>query len=34
MRLAYMIATPELKSMPMAWVGDYRAIIPRLAEIG
>src|ERR687886_2582225 len=34
MRLAYMIATPELKAMPMAWVGDYRTIIPRLAEIG
>ena len=34
MRLAYMIATPELKTMPMSWVGDYRRIIPRLAEIG
>jgi 5-keto-L-gluconate epimerase len=33
-KLAYMIATPELKAMPMAWVGDYRTIIPRLAEIG
>src|SRR5919202_6997870 len=34
MQLAYMISTPELKTMPMAWVGDYRTIIPRLAEIG
>jgi sugar phosphate isomerase/epimerase len=34
MQLAYMIATPELKSMPMAWVGDYERILPRLAEIG
>jgi 5-keto-L-gluconate epimerase len=34
MQLAYMIATPELKSMPMAWVGDCERIIPRLAEIG
>jgi sugar phosphate isomerase/epimerase len=34
MRLAYMIATPELKSMPMAWVGDYQSMIPTLAEIG
>lgn len=34
MQLAYMMATPELKSMPMSWVGDYQRIIPRLAEIG
>jgi sugar phosphate isomerase/epimerase len=34
MRLAYMIATPELKAMPMSWIGDYQRIIPRLAEIG
>jgi len=34
MQLAYMIATPELKAMPMAWVGDYQRILPRLAEIG
>jgi 5-keto-L-gluconate epimerase len=34
MKLAYMIATPELKSMPMAWVGDFRVSIPKLAEIG
>ncbi|MDQ3811767.1 MAG: sugar phosphate isomerase/epimerase [Chloroflexota bacterium] len=34
MKLAYMMATPELKSMPMAWVGDYERILPRLAEIG
>jgi 5-keto-L-gluconate epimerase len=34
MQLAYMMATPELKAMPMAWVGDYERIIPRLAEIG
>src|SRR5215210_7825710 len=34
MQLAYMIATPELKAMPMAWVGDYERILPRLAEIG
>jgi sugar phosphate isomerase/epimerase len=29
-----MIGTPELKSMPMAWVGDYHHCIPILAEIG
>jgi sugar phosphate isomerase/epimerase len=34
MKLAYMIATPELKSMPMAWVGDYQRSIARIAEIG
>src|SRR5262245_36524411 len=34
MKLAYMMATPELKTQPMSWVGDYRRIIPRLAEIG
>lgn len=34
MQLAYMIATPELKNMGMAWVGDYQTIIPRLAQIG
>src|ERR671936_1523102 len=34
MRLAYMIATPELKAMPMSWIGDYQRTIPRLAEIG
>ncbi|GAC1321343.1 MAG: sugar phosphate isomerase/epimerase [Chloroflexota bacterium] len=34
MQLAYMIATPELKTMPMAWVGAYERIIPTLAEIG
>ena len=34
MQLAYMIATPELKAMSMAWVGDYRHTIPTLAEIG
>jgi sugar phosphate isomerase/epimerase len=34
MRLAYMIGTPELKAMPMAWIGDYRQMLPVLAEIG
>lgn len=34
MQLAYMIATPELKTMPMAWVGAYEQSIPKLAEIG
>src|SRR5438034_4787450 len=34
MRIAYMIATPELKTQPMSWVGDYNRIIPCLAEIG
>lgn len=34
MKLAYMIATPELKHMPMAWVGDFRDSIPRIAEMG
>src|SRR2546426_972051 len=34
MKLAYMMATPELKTQPMSWVGDYQRIIPRLAEIG
>ena len=34
MQLAYMIATPELKTMPMAWVHDYQYTIPKLAEIG
>jgi sugar phosphate isomerase/epimerase len=34
MKLAYMIATPELQTMPMAWVGDYHTSIPKLAQIG
>jgi sugar phosphate isomerase/epimerase len=34
MKLAYMAATPEVKSMPLAWVGDLDAILPRVAEIG
>lgn len=34
MQLAYMIATPELKAMPMAWVDAYERTIPTLAEIG
>jgi sugar phosphate isomerase/epimerase len=29
-----MIGTPELKAMPMSWIGNYERIIPRLAEIG
>jgi 5-keto-L-gluconate epimerase len=34
MRLCYMMATPELKTQPLSWVGDYHQIMPRLAEIG
>ena len=34
MQLAYMVATPELKRMPMAWVGDYTRVLPRVAAIG
>ena len=34
MQLAYMMATPELAAQPMSWVGDYRRILPTLAEIG
>ena len=34
MRLAYMIATPELKAFPAAWIGDFEHSIPRIAEIG
>jgi 5-keto-L-gluconate epimerase len=34
MRLAYMMATPELHTQPMSWVGDYTRIIPALAVIG
>jgi 5-keto-L-gluconate epimerase len=34
LRLAYMVATPELQRMPMAWVGEYQQFLPRLAEIG
>jgi sugar phosphate isomerase/epimerase len=34
MQLAYMIATPELKTQQMSWVGDYQRSIPRIAEIG
>jgi sugar phosphate isomerase/epimerase len=34
MKLAYMIATPELAAQPMSWVGDYERSIGTLAEIG
>ena len=34
MKLAYMAATPEVRSMPLAWVGDLDEILPRVAEIG
>ncbi len=34
MKLAYMMATPEVKSMPLCWVGSVERIAPRLAEIG
>ncbi len=34
MKLAYMMATPEVKSMPLCWVGDVDRIVPRIAEIG
>jgi sugar phosphate isomerase/epimerase len=34
MKLSYMAATPEVKSMPLAWVGNLDAILPRVAEIG
>src|SRR5205823_309465 len=33
-KLAYMAATPEVRSMPLAWVGDLDAILPQVAEIG
>ncbi|MBV9542895.1 MAG: sugar phosphate isomerase/epimerase [Chloroflexi bacterium] len=29
-----MVATPELKRMPMAWVGEYKSTFPKLAEMG
>ncbi|HEY0580930.1 MAG TPA: sugar phosphate isomerase/epimerase family protein [Chloroflexota bacterium] len=34
MKLAYMMATPELAGQPMSWVGDYQHIMSRVAEIG
>ncbi len=34
MKLAYMAATPEVRSMPLCWVGDLDRILPRVAEIG
>jgi sugar phosphate isomerase/epimerase len=34
MKLAYTIATPEVKRMPMAWIGDYATVLPGLAKMG
>ncbi len=34
MQMAYMVATPDLKRISVAWVGDYTFFLPRLAEIG
>jgi D-psicose/D-tagatose/L-ribulose 3-epimerase len=34
MRLAYSSATPEVKSMPLAWVGPLDTVLPEIAEIG
>jgi sugar phosphate isomerase/epimerase len=33
-KLAYMMATPDVKSQPLSWVGDYQNILPALAGIG
>jgi D-psicose/D-tagatose/L-ribulose 3-epimerase len=34
MRLAYSSATPEVKSMPLAWVGPLETVLPSIAELG
>jgi sugar phosphate isomerase/epimerase len=33
-KLSYMVATPEVKTSALAWVGDGDVILPRIAEIG
>jgi sugar phosphate isomerase/epimerase len=34
MKLAYSSVTPEVKSMPLAWVGPLERVLPAIAEIG
>jgi sugar phosphate isomerase/epimerase len=34
MRLAYSSATPDVASMPLAWVGPLDEVLPAIAEIG
>jgi sugar phosphate isomerase/epimerase len=34
MKLAYMITTPEVARMPIAWVGDPNVVLPKLAAMG
>lgn len=34
MKLSYMMATPEVSTMPLAWVGDPAKVCGELAEIG
>lgn len=34
MKLSYMVATPEVRDMPLAWVGDLAPACATLAEIG
>jgi sugar phosphate isomerase/epimerase len=33
-KLSYMVATPEVRTMPAAWVGDPAAVLGEIAEIG
>ena len=34
MKLSYMIATPEVATTPMSWVGDSASVLGRIAELG
>jgi 5-keto-L-gluconate epimerase len=34
MKLAYSSVTPEVDSMPLAWVGPPEVVLPKIAEIG
>jgi hypothetical protein len=33
-RLGYSSVTPEVMSMPLAWVGPLETVLPKIAEIG
>lgn len=34
MKLAYMMATPDVRSMPLSWIGPPRDIVGRIAAVG
>ncbi|MFN8521879.1 MAG: sugar phosphate isomerase/epimerase family protein [Chloroflexota bacterium] len=34
MKLSYMVTTPEVKAMPLAWVGDLDVSLPAIAGLG